>query len=247
MKTSESIVKLAPDLVKLQADATNPKATAENPHFKSKFTPLDDLVDLARQLCAKHNFAFLQEASSQNGGADITTRLLHTSGEWVEFDPLHLLPDKATPQGMGSAITYGRRYTLGGLLGVATETDDDGNAAEKEAAAPPQSDEPQRATGPRTPGGATEKSVNFAKRLFVDRGICQKGKRGESDETKEQRRDNNKLAVLTWLRGHEFVVDDDSEDALLTLTSREVSDVIETLKTEIAAMEKAYPDGDVMV
>jgi hypothetical protein len=40
-----------------------------------------------------------------------------------------LNPTKNDPQGMGSAVTYARRYTLGATLGIVTEDDDDGNAA----------------------------------------------------------------------------------------------------------------------
>lgn len=55
---------------------------------------------------------------------------MHNSGEWVETDPLTLKADKATAQGAGSAITYGRRYALAAALGLASDEDDDGNGAE---------------------------------------------------------------------------------------------------------------------
>jgi len=53
--------------------------------------------------------------------------LMHSSGEWISGE-LEMNPVKNDPQGIGSAITYARRYTLAGIAGIATE-DDDGNAA----------------------------------------------------------------------------------------------------------------------
>jgi hypothetical protein len=53
-----------------------------------------------------------------------------------------LIPDKKTPQGYGSALTYGRRYLLQTMCGLSAE-DDDGNAAsEREQPAPPASNHP---------------------------------------------------------------------------------------------------------
>jgi hypothetical protein len=59
----------------------------------------------------------------------VETRLLHTSGQWAA-DTLTLTVPVGKPdaQGIGSALTYARRYALAAFVGVAPE-DDDGNAA----------------------------------------------------------------------------------------------------------------------
>jgi hypothetical protein len=57
----------------------------------------------------------------------LTTRLLHTSGQWIEDTASSPLP-KADPQGVGSATTYLRRYALAAFLCI-TQEDDDGEAA----------------------------------------------------------------------------------------------------------------------
>ena len=62
-------------------------------------------------------------------GLSVETRLLHLSGEWVST-VVTLPVEKATAQGAGSAISYGRRYGLSAILGLTAE-DDDGNAASK--------------------------------------------------------------------------------------------------------------------
>lgn len=61
--------------------------------------------------------------------------LLHTSGE--EREGTYPLPASGTPQALGSAMTYGRRYTLCAMTGVAPDEDDDGAAAEAAAATRP--------------------------------------------------------------------------------------------------------------
>jgi hypothetical protein len=72
-------------------------------------------------------------ASYDDSGAlvNIETMLLHESGEWVR-NTLTLRPTKHDPQGVGSAITYGRRYGLQSLCGVAPEDDDGNKASQRE-------------------------------------------------------------------------------------------------------------------
>ena len=62
------------------------------------------------------------------GEVIIETTLMHDSGEWVSSQ-LALRPVKNDPQAFGSAITYGRRYSLAAILGIVTDDDDDGNDA----------------------------------------------------------------------------------------------------------------------
>jgi len=63
------------------------------------------------------------------------TRIIHQSGQWMEDGGYALNPSKNDPQGMGSAVTYARRYTIGSTLGIITEDDDDGNRASEPAPA----------------------------------------------------------------------------------------------------------------
>ena len=56
--------------------------------------------------------------------------LLHSSGEWLELEPITLKMDKISAQGAGGAITYARRYSLSAALGIASEDDDDANGIE---------------------------------------------------------------------------------------------------------------------
>ena len=55
--------------------------------------------------------------------------LMHESGEWIEFDAVHMKADKETAQGAGALITYLKRYSLSAVFGITSDQDDDGNGA----------------------------------------------------------------------------------------------------------------------
>jgi hypothetical protein len=129
MQKSDSIKSLAKALAAFQAEVKNPANTADNPFFKSKYAPLQDILNLVRPLLSKHGLSILQIPSGDGEKIIITTMLMHESGEWIESCPLVLKADKPTAQGAGSAITYGRRYALSAVLGISSEDDDDGNQA----------------------------------------------------------------------------------------------------------------------
>lgn len=128
MNKSDSIAKIADALAKFQADVQDPAKNSNNPFFKSKYVELDDLLASVRPVLSKHGLAVLQEPSGEEK-VSIKTIILHNSGEFIEFEPVTLRPVKSDPQGIGSAITYGRRYALSSILGVAWDADDDGNKA----------------------------------------------------------------------------------------------------------------------
>lgn len=102
--------------------------SATNPHFRSKFVPLDVVIEKALPVLHKHGFAVLQLPTTIDGEPALRTRLIHESGETIE-DVMLLLPGKTDPQGQGAALTYARRYALTAMLGLAADEDDDGNAA----------------------------------------------------------------------------------------------------------------------
>ena len=129
MNKSESISKLATALSQFQAEISNPKNTANNPFFKSKYAPLNDILTLVRPIMAKHGLSILQSPGGDGTLITISTIIMHISGEWIEPEPLVLKAAKSDPQGAGSAITYGRRYSLSAILGISSEDDDDGNHA----------------------------------------------------------------------------------------------------------------------
>src|SRR5690554_4987954 len=139
MRKSESIKNIALALSKFQSEVENPKNTADNPYYKSKYAPLQDVLNTVRPLLSKHGLSIIQNPAGDGERISIHTMLVHESGEWIEFEPLVLKAEKITPQGAGSAITYGRRYALSSVLGISSEDDDDGNSLEGEQNKPPKS------------------------------------------------------------------------------------------------------------
>lgn len=124
---SESIAKLALDIVAAQNELRNPVKDSVNPFFKSRYADLAAVRDAVVPVLAKFGLAVVQMPSVLDGAPALTSTLIHKSGEWMASTML-LNAVKSDPQGMGSAITYARRYALQAIAGVTAEDDDDGNA-----------------------------------------------------------------------------------------------------------------------
>lgn len=134
MNKSESIKNIAKALAAFQNEVKNPANTAENPYFKSKYAPLNEILNDVRPLLAKHGLSVIQSTGGDGNNIVITTLIMHESGEWIESEPLVLESDTkkgiSKVQAAGSAITYGRRYALSAMLGISSEDDTDGNENE---------------------------------------------------------------------------------------------------------------------
>lgn len=122
-----SLKNLAAALCKAQADMEGAKKDAKNPHFNSKYADLASVWDAIREPLTKNGLSIVQLPRSMQGGVEVETILLHTSGESLS-SVLAVPATKSDAQGFGSALTYARRYSLMAMVGVAPE-DDDGNAA----------------------------------------------------------------------------------------------------------------------
>lgn len=145
MKRSDSIASIAKALIAFQSSVKQPKKTATNPHFRNSYVPLDNVVDSIHESAPQHGLAYVQETLVEDDRAGVLTMIVHESGEWMEFEPF-LLPigQKATPQAVGSAITYARRYSLSTAFGLASETDDDANSASDNANQNPTKQQPRK-------------------------------------------------------------------------------------------------------
>lgn len=132
MNSSDKIDALAKAILAAQRELKPANKSATNPHFKSKYAPLPEVIEVAKVLHA-HGIVFLQPPFEAEHGVGIETIIVHAeSGQWLS-GALVLTPQQNTPQGIGSAITYGRRFGLASLIGIVAEEDDDGQAAsEKE-------------------------------------------------------------------------------------------------------------------
>lgn len=135
MKHSDSISTIAKALVAAQGEIKPVVKDATNPHFKNRYASLDALAEAVRPVLVKNKLALVQGSTlpttDETGalvGITVETMLLHEGGEWLS-NAVALPLDKATAQGVGSAISYGRRYGLSSLLALTTDEDDDGAKA----------------------------------------------------------------------------------------------------------------------
>lgn len=128
MNTSEQINEIATALAKAQGEMAPAIKDATNPAFRSKYADLAAVWAACCPALTKHGIAAIQDASLCERGVSVTTRLVHGSGQWIEFGPLTVPMSKQDAHGVGSATTYARRYGLSAALGIVAD-DDDGNAA----------------------------------------------------------------------------------------------------------------------
>lgn len=128
MEQSESIKSIAVALCGFHSEVGKIKKTNVNPFFKSKYADLSSILDVIEAPLNENGLSFVQFPTGENG---LTTMLMHVSGEWIK-ESFIMHPTKNDPQGLGSAITYQRRYALGAILGLNIDIDDDGNAASRE-------------------------------------------------------------------------------------------------------------------
>ena len=133
MNTSQDIAKLAQAMLNVQQQLQPAIKDAKNPFIGNEYATLNSVMESCRSLLSAHGIWLTQlpcPAPIELGAGHIglETRLIHAeSGQWISSVAIIPLP-KNDPQGMGSAITYARRYSLCAILGIVTE-DDDGNAA----------------------------------------------------------------------------------------------------------------------
>lgn len=129
MNKSENICDLAKALMVVQASLTPARRDSTNPYYNSTYADLSSVWESCRGLLSKNGLCVIQ---GNRVGAENTlvveTFLIHESGQWIQSE-LSLPLSKNDPQGVGSAMTYGRRYGLAAIIGIVADADDDGNAA----------------------------------------------------------------------------------------------------------------------
>jgi hypothetical protein len=221
---SDSIAKIAQALVSFHSEIRSISHDEVNPHFKSKYTTLDHMIDHTKPILAKHGLTIIQFPGGDAEKVTIRTMICHVSGEWIESEPLTLKPVKLDPQGAGSAITYGRRYSYAAALSLSLGDDDDGNAASMPPTQTSQSVGQQRlaeekakqntqATNTET---ASPAQVNYMYKLKKDKQI--------SDEAFKQ------------------IVQEHAEGKdLKTVSKKEASDLISVLNAYTPIPEGALP------
>jgi hypothetical protein len=135
-RSSESVAALASALAKAQAELVNPEKSltgtirsgraGEGGERTFRYAPLSSGLDIVRRTLGQHEIATVQTTAIDQaaGMVNLTTMLAHASGQWIASDwPICPVAELASPQRMGAALTYARRYALFTLVGIAGEDD----------------------------------------------------------------------------------------------------------------------------
>ena len=139
-RCSESVAAIATALAKAQTELSNPEkamvGTVYNNRSDSpqsfRYASLSSGLDIVRKTLGGQQIAIAQttDIDRVNGMVNLTTMLMHTSGEWISSDwPVCQLSETSAPRRMGAALTYARRYALFTLVGIAGGDDADLDAA----------------------------------------------------------------------------------------------------------------------
>lgn len=143
MTKSEQINDLAAALAAAQSEMENASKSSSNPHFKSKYADLAEVINTVRPVFGKHGLSQVQCPSYEGGMVSVETIIMHKSGQWLS-STVSAPVSKQDAQGVGSAITYCRRYSLAAMAGLAQEDDDANSAVGHGKGTPAAKAEPRR-------------------------------------------------------------------------------------------------------
>jgi hypothetical protein len=136
-RSSDTIGAIAAALAEAQVELANPEkslvGSIRSPFPREadrtfRYAPLSSGLEIVRKSLGRHEIATVQTTAIDRdaGLVRLTTVLAHSSGEWLSSEwPVCLIADTASPQRMGAALTYARRYGLFTLVGIAGEDDVD--------------------------------------------------------------------------------------------------------------------------
>lgn len=160
MNQSENIETLAAALAKAQGVIANPAFDAVNPHYKNRYATLGAHIDAVRGAFPANGLSVVQAIETpERDRVSLTTRILHSSGQWIESTVSASTGAKV--QEIGSTVTYLRRYALAAIVGIVGEEDDDGESDRSTRERAPVA-RPAAAPAPRPSGGAASLTARLA-------------------------------------------------------------------------------------
>jgi hypothetical protein len=183
-RSSESIGAIAAALAKAQLEIINPEKSLtgvippSGPRESGRafrYAPLSSGLEIARKSLGRHEIAIVQSTAidKETGFIRLHTALVHSSGEWMASEwPVCPASDAGSPQRMGAALTYARRYALFALVGIAGE--DDLDAPDLNVSPKCEPDRPAGSNGQWKP---RQESTQAAKGLRGRARIAQEPKR----------------------------------------------------------------------
>lgn len=129
LQKSESLKEISKALATFAIKVESIRKDANNPFFKSQYASLSNIIESTRDALSECGLSVSQFPIGEHS---LITILMHESGEWIQSE-YTMRPTKNDPQGIGSVITYMRRYALASILNLSIMEDDDANEASKPA------------------------------------------------------------------------------------------------------------------
>ncbi len=127
---------LAKALAKAQGEMGSAGRDRQNPHFKNRYATMESVVSAVRGPLSTHGIAWHQRVGVEGKVVSVETVLL-CGADRLECGVLRAEARDPGPQGIGSVLTYLRRYSLMAACGIAPGDDDDGEAGERKPEPPP--------------------------------------------------------------------------------------------------------------
>ena len=168
IRSSETCGLLSAALSTVQAEVHGVAKNAQGHGYK--YAPLDEVTKLVNSKLAAAGLSYVQ----MPGEGTLITRLMHSSGEWLEASMTLAVPQLARgndAQAYGAALTYARRYALTAMLGIVADEDTD--AATWPVTAPQRKPQPMQTAPAAEPAGdsnlATPKQCNMIRMRLKQR------------------------------------------------------------------------------
>ena len=127
MNHSETITEISKAVIEFHSKMVRVTKDAKNPFYHNTYASLGNIIEQTEKALNECGLAVIQ---FPKGKCELETILIHSSGEWLS-EIYEMTPVKNDPQGIGSTITYQRRYAYGAILSLNIDEDDDGNAGSK--------------------------------------------------------------------------------------------------------------------
>ena len=228
---SSQINELAGALAKAQGAMTTVEKDRTNPHFGAKYATLASVLGVVRPALSENGICIVQITETDERNAiTLITKLIHTSGQFIGCT-YPVQPVKNDPQGVGSALTYARRYSLMALTGVSpAEDDDDGNDASTKTRTGDRTSGTSERTGgaPGNTGGSTAPKPASEKQIQLYNNL---GEKHYKDAWV------TKSAELVKAANHDATAPEQ-------LTSKQISALIDGITAKINGVGKDAPAGN---
>lgn len=125
---SEGFAKVLAAMAKANAITEHATKNKKNSHFKNEYADLSEVIDCIKSAYSQQGLAVIQTPTYEGGQVKVYCTVVSQDGEFVTFAPSEAPASKLDSQGVGSAITYLRRYSASAMAFI-TQDDDDGKDA----------------------------------------------------------------------------------------------------------------------